>query len=199
MRYKSTNESKPWKFRLPALAAVLVLAAPFAPAQMQTVPAQIQTVNTPPADAIAITVTRFGPYPNTITHANTPFVLDVSNRSGLLEDTYSLLPAVRQTGVLQGTAQQDTTQPDSTQPDATQPDAAQQSTGQRDTAPQGATQPDTTQQSTAQQPSVPHLLDLHSTQTQPHDHQTIQLAPGNYQLQFYSHPDWVVNITITAN
>lgn len=52
---------------------------------------QLQTPTGPPVDAIAITVTRFGPYPAAITHANTPFIIAVVNRSGALDDTFSLL------------------------------------------------------------------------------------------------------------
>ncbi|HEY7304653.1 MAG TPA: hypothetical protein VH601_11085 [Bryobacteraceae bacterium] len=201
---RSVHKKKLRAFHLPALAALLVLPASFAPAQMQTLPAQMQTVTTPPVDAVAITVTRLGPYPNTVTHTNTPFVLDVSNRSGLLEDAYSLLPAVQQSATPQNATQESTGQQDAAQQDPAQQESVEQNTAQQDTAQPDTAQADTTQQDSAPQnaapqPSVPHLLDLHSTQTQQHDHQTIQLAPGNYQLQFQSHPDWVVNITITAN
>jgi hypothetical protein len=42
------------------------------------------------------------------------------------------------------------------------------------------------------------FLDLHSTALRQRDHQIIKPLPGNYQLLFKAHPDWVVNITITA-
>jgi hypothetical protein len=56
---------------------------------------QLQPVNltgTGTVDAIAIVITRFGPYPAAVTHPAAPFLLFVVNRSGLLEDTFSLIP-----------------------------------------------------------------------------------------------------------
>jgi hypothetical protein len=125
-------------------ACVLLLAS--------TLWGQLQSVNlqsTDQVDAVAIVVTRFGPYPAAITHSQMPFLLCVVNRSGILEDTFSLLlkPAV-----------------------AANPAGAAAS-----------------------------LLDLHSTSSRQRDSQLIKAFPGNYQLVFKSHPDWVVNITITAN
>lgn len=114
--------------------------------------AQLQTPNlqsTAKPDAIAIVVTRFGPYPASITHSLAPFLLSVVNRSGVLEDTFSLVAN-----------------------------------------PSGAATPPS---------SFTSLLDLHSTASRQRDHQIIQPLPGNYQLIFKSHPDWVVNITITGN
>lgn len=108
---------------------------------------KLQSGTTP--DAIAIVVTRFGPYPASITHSPGPFLLYVVNRSGILEDTFSLV-----------------------------------------SNPSGAATPPS---------SFTSLLDLHSTGSHQRDHQIIQPLPGNYQLLFKSHPDWVVNITITAN
>jgi len=117
-----------------------------------TVWAQLQTPNLQSAakpDAIAIVVTRFGPYPTSITHSPTPFLLSVVNRSGVLEDTFSLVAN-----------------------------------------PSGAVSPLS---------AFTSLLDLHSTASRQRDHQIIQPAPGDYQLVFKSHSDWVVNIAITAN
>ncbi len=105
---------------------------------------QMQTVTGPPADAVAITVSRFGPYPAAISHVTTPFIIAVVNRSGVLDDTFSLL----------------------------------QIDGQKNRH---------------------GILDLHSTQSKQRDHQTIDLLPGDYELRFKSHADWVVNITITEN
>lgn len=99
-------------------------------------------------DAVAITVTRFGPYPTLVTRPQGPFVLAVVNRSGVLDDTFSL--------VLKPS-------------DAT-----------------GST-------------PASSLLDLHSTHSKQRDHQLINPLPGSYQLLFKSHPDWVVDIAITAN
>ncbi|MGH9436536.1 MAG: hypothetical protein ACRD22_01245 [Terriglobia bacterium] len=47
--------------------------------------------------------------------------------------------------------------------------------------------------------ALPSLLDLHSTHRKQRDHRVIDPLPGNYQLRFHSHPQWVVNITITGN
>ncbi len=113
--------------------------------QLQT--PKLQSGTTP--DAIAIVVTRFGPYPASITHSQSPFLLSVVNRSGVLEDTFSLTANVSR----------------------------------------ALTPPS----------SVASLLDLHSTASRQRDHQIVQPLPGKYQLLFKSHPDWVVNITITAN
>jgi hypothetical protein len=43
------------------------------------------------------------------------------------------------------------------------------------------------------------LLDLHSTLTKQRDTKLLNPLPGTYQIRFQAHPDWVVNITITAN
>lgn len=107
----------------------------------------LQSGSTP--DAIAIVVTRFGPYPASLTHSPSAFLLSVVNRSGILEDTFSLV-----------------------------------------SSPSGAATPPS---------SFTSLLDLHSTGSRQRDHRIIQPLPGNYQLLFKSHPDWVVNIAITAN
>ena len=98
-------------------------------------------------DAVAIVITRFGPYPAAFTHSAAPFLLLVVNRSGVLEDTFSLLPKP-----VAGVAA-----------------------------------------------SATSLLDLHATASRQRDHQLINPVPGIYQLVFKSHPDWIVNITITAN
>jgi hypothetical protein len=111
--------------------------------QLQT--PNLQSGTTP--DAIAIVVTRFGPYPAAFTHPAAPFLLLVVNRSGVLEDTFSLLPKP-----VAGIAAAATS-----------------------------------------------LLDLHATASRQRDHQLINPLPGNYQLVFKSHPDWIVNITIPAN
>lgn len=42
------------------------------------------------------------------------------------------------------------------------------------------------------------LLALHSTHRKQRDHKLLDPLPGEYQLRFLSHPDWVVNITITG-
>jgi len=61
--------------------------------------AQLESPNPQPTDnvdVITIRLTRFGAYPASVTHKHGPFVLLVSNRSGMLDDTYSLtrkLPA----------------------------------------------------------------------------------------------------------
>lgn len=55
---------------------------------------QLQTVNllaTDQVDAVAIVVTRFGPYPASVMHSQAPFLLFVVNRSGTPEDTFSLV------------------------------------------------------------------------------------------------------------
>lgn len=100
-------------------------------------------------DAVNIRITRFGPYPASITHGPGPFLLFISNRSGALADTYSLLlkPGARASSATPATS----------------------------------------------------VLDLHSTPTQHRDHEMIKLLPGDYELRFLSHPDWVVSTTITAN
>lgn len=51
-------------------------------------------------DAIAIRITRFGPWPASVTHNSAPFLLSVVNRSGIFEDTYSLIlkPAAASSG-----------------------------------------------------------------------------------------------------
>lgn len=113
--------------------------------------AQLQTPNlqaTDKVDAVAIVVTRFGPYPNVITHAATPFLLSIVNRSEVRAETYSLVrkPASSTSGA-----------------------------------------------------SASSLLDLHSTASRQRDHQIIKPLPGNYQLLFAAHPDWVIDITITDN
>jgi len=61
--------------------------------------AQLESPNPQPTDnvdVITIRLTRFGAYPASVTHKHGPFVLLISNRSGTLDDTYSLtrkLPA----------------------------------------------------------------------------------------------------------
>ena len=55
---------------------------------------QLQTPNIGPKDKVdveAITVTQFGPYPTSIDRVAGPFILYVANRSGQLEDTFSLV------------------------------------------------------------------------------------------------------------
>jgi hypothetical protein len=101
-------------------------------------------------DAVAVVVTRSGPYPQTIEHRTGPILLAVVNRSGLIVDTFSLVQAP-----VSGQA--------------------------------------------ASSAAAPSLLDLHSTATKQRDSQLIDPLPGSYQLRFLSHPDWVVDITITAN
>lgn len=111
---------------------------------------QLQTVNLQAGDkvdGVAIVVTRFGPYPTAFSHPAAPFLLSVVNRSGVLEDTFSL--------VLKPSSE-------------------------TNAAPAS-------------------LLDLHSTATRQRDHQIIKPLPGDYQLLFKAHPDWVVNITISGN
>lgn len=111
---------------------------------------QLQTLNlqaSDKVDAVAIVVTRFGPYPASFSHPAAPFLLSVVNRSGVLEDTFSLI-----------------IKPSS---------------------------------ETNAQPAS--LLDLHSTATRQRDHQIIKPLPGEYQLRFKSHPEWAVDISITAN
>jgi hypothetical protein len=125
-------------------ACVLLLAS--------TLWGQLQSVNlqsTDQVDAVAIVVTRFGPYPASFTHSQAPFLLLVVNRSGILVDTFSLL-----------------------------------------LNPAGTTNPAA---------AAASLLDLHSTSSRHRDSQLIKALPGNYQLVFKSHPDWVVNFAITAN
>ncbi len=46
--------------------------------------------------------------------------------------------------------------------------------------------------------SVASLFDLHSDNTKHRDRAIIQPEPGQYELHFKSHPDWIVSITITA-
>jgi hypothetical protein len=130
-----------------AWTGLLLLPSATALAQLQTPNVQASTH----VDAVAITVTRFGPYPTSITRPQGPFVLFIVNHSGALADTFSL--------VLKPPASAATTT-------------------------QGA---------------LSSLLDLHSTLIKQRDHQLIDPLPGNYQLRFLSHPNWVVNITIDAN
>jgi hypothetical protein len=111
---------------------------------------QLQTVNLQAGDkvdAVAIVVTRFGPYPAVFAHPASPFLLSIVNRSGTLEDTFSLI----------------------------------------------------LKPSTASNTAAASLVDLHSTATRQRDHQIVKPLPGHYQLLFQSHPDWVVDITITGN
>lgn len=72
--------------------AVLALCMP-AFAQLQPSPQVSGAV-----DIIQITVTRFGPYPGSITHSATPFLLCIVNRSGVLEDTFSVVQGATQGG-----------------------------------------------------------------------------------------------------
>lgn len=123
--------------------------------------AQLQTPNlqgSEHVDATVITVTPFGPYPTKIKHGPNPFVLVVVNRSGVLDDTFSL--------VLKSSAE----------------------------PPDSPSDP-----SAAVQPSAHSLLDLHSTHKKHRDHKLIEPLPGNYQLRFLSHPNWVVDIEISGN
>lgn len=132
------------------MGAALLLVLAIAPAGAQ----QLQPVNlqaTDQIDAVAIVLTRFGPYPASFTHPATPFLLSIVNRSGVLEDTISIIYN-----------------------------------------PSGAANPPSSPA------SVTSLLDLHSTSLRQRDHQIIKPLPGNYQLTFKAHPDWVVNVTITA-
>jgi hypothetical protein len=111
---------------------------------------QLQTVNLQTGDkvdAVAIVVTRFGPYPASFSHPAAPFLLSVVNRSGVLADTFSLI----------------------------------------------------LKPSTASDTAAASLLDLRSTANRQRDHQIVKPLPGSYQLRFKSHPEWVVDITITAN
>jgi hypothetical protein len=123
-----------------ALALGLLVFVAVVPVVAQLQPVNLQA--TDQVDAIAIVVTRFGPYPNSFTHPATPFLLSIVNRSGTLEDTFSLVK-------------------------------------------NGST-------------AANSLLDLHSTSVRQRDHQIIKPVAGSYQLLFRSHPDWVVNVTITA-
>lgn len=43
------------------------------------------------ADAVVITFTRLGPYPSSINHTAAPFALCIENRSGVLDDTFSVV------------------------------------------------------------------------------------------------------------
>jgi hypothetical protein len=116
-----------------------------------SLPAQLQITNPQEGDhpdVVVITITRFGPYPASLTHSSTPFFLSVVNRSGVLQDTLS---------IVQGAA--------------------------------GA----------GKDVKLPSLLDLHSTAAKQRDHALICPLPGSYHLVFQSHPDWIVNVTITAN
>lgn len=71
------------------LTAALLLSLAVLPVAAQLQPVNLQASDQP--DAIAIVLTRFGPYPNSFTHAATPFLLSIVNRSGVLEDTFSLI------------------------------------------------------------------------------------------------------------
>lgn len=42
------------------------------------------------------------------------------------------------------------------------------------------------------------LLDLHSTFRKQRDHKLLDPLPGDYELRFLAHPDWLVNITVTS-
>jgi hypothetical protein len=42
------------------------------------------------------------------------------------------------------------------------------------------------------------LLDLHSTLQKQHDSAVIAPLPGAYQIVFQSHPNWHVDLTVTA-
>ncbi len=79
--------------RKPACRATALVAAFLSLAA--SLPAQLQPPNLQPSDkpdAVLITVTRFGPYPATISHSGLkPFVLCLVNRSGVLDDTFSLV------------------------------------------------------------------------------------------------------------
>jgi hypothetical protein len=55
---------------------------------------QLQTLHLQPSQkvpAVAITITRFGPYPTSIQRPEGPFVLFIANRSGVLDDKFSLV------------------------------------------------------------------------------------------------------------
>jgi hypothetical protein len=139
MRDRKNRGSRRGAGRALALAALLLPAWGAALAQLQ--PVNLQAGDR--VDGVAIVLTRLGPYPNAFTHAATPFLLSIVNRSGVLEDTFSLVAAGK------GAANS--------------------------------------------------FLDLHSTALRQRDHQIVKPLPGNYQLLFKAHPDWVVNITITGN
>jgi hypothetical protein len=128
-----------------ALGVGLIAALP---AMAQLKPVNLQGSDKP--DTVAIRITRFGPYPATVTRQAGPFLLFISNRSGVISDTYSLFlkPAV-----------------------AVGPVVA----------------------------DVTSLLDLHSLVNKQRDYQMIDLLPGDYELRFQSHPEWVVSIKVTAN
>jgi hypothetical protein len=70
------------------MAACVLLAAGSLWGQLQPV----NLTGTETVDAVAIVVTRFGPYPAAVTHPAAPFLLFVVNRSGVLEDTFLLIP-----------------------------------------------------------------------------------------------------------
>lgn len=56
--------------------------------------AQLLTPNLQPSQkvpGVAITITRFGPYPTSIQRPEGPFVLFIANRSGVLDDKFSLV------------------------------------------------------------------------------------------------------------
>ncbi len=129
------------------LFVLLFFALEPTPAFAQLQPANVLSTDT--IDAVAVRVTRFGPYPASIARKQGAFLLYVSNRSGAIVDTYSLL-----------------------------------------LAPASAT---------SSAAAAVSLLDLHSDNTKNHDHELINPLPGDYELRFKSHPDWVVSITITAN
>lgn len=110
--------------------------------------------STDKVDIVDVHLTPRGPWPTAITHAHTPFILYISNRSGVLADTYSFI--LKRPG-------------------------------------NGGTNI-----STAANTAMLSLLDLHSDNTKHHDQQIVKPSPGEYELRFQSHPDWIVSFTITA-
>jgi hypothetical protein len=69
--------------------------------------AQLQTPNVQApsqVDIVAITFTPQGPYPSAFTHAASPFVVFLLNRSGELDDTFSLRIKGADSGSGQGAA-----------------------------------------------------------------------------------------------
>jgi hypothetical protein len=148
MQMKWNRTPKRGFARFVALSGITLV--PFAAAVAQLQPVNLQ--GNDQVDAVAIVLTRFGPYPNSFTHTATPFLLSIVNRSGVLEDTFSIIRN-----------------------------------------PSGTPNPP------ALAAALSSLLDLHSTHSRQRDHQIIKPLPGTYQIVFKAHPDWVINVTITAN
>jgi len=136
----------------------------------QLVPPTVQAGAEAQMGAVSIRISRQGPYPASVTMPPGPFLLFISNRSGTLVDTYSLILKPVLTPVAAASV----------------------------AATEG--NPATTTSSPTQTATAPaSLLDLHSSQTSQRDHQLIQLLPGEYEIHFLSHPEWRVSITISPN